>query len=63
MISVMSNATLEFSNGDETVVASVGFNRLPDWVGQTEYFKLCSSGITPLITQFEGTSECTMGKR
>lgn len=57
MISVMSNATLEFSKDGQTVKAEIGFNRLPDWVAGTDYFKLCTSGITPLVTQFEGSSD------
>lgn len=57
MISVMANATLEFSNGQETVKAEIGFNRLPDWVGNNDYFKLCKKGFAPLITEFEGSSD------
>lgn len=62
MISVMANATLEFTNGQETVKAEIGFNRLPDWVGNNDYFKLCKKGLAPLITEFEGSSDKSLNE-
>lgn len=62
MISVMANATLQFSNGEETVVANVGFNRLPDWVATNDYYKLCCGGINRLLVPFEGSDDKTLQK-
>lgn len=62
MISVMANATLEFTNGEQTVKAVIGLNRLPDWVGKTEYFALCKKGLAPLITEFEGSSDKSLNE-
>lgn len=62
MISVMANATLEFTNGEQTVKAEIGFNRLPDWVGNNDYFKLCKKGLAPLITEFEGSSDKSLNE-
>lgn len=65
MISVMANACVEFDNGEEKVVTVLGFNRLPDWVAGTDYFKLCSTpvlGKPALIHAFEGSSDKSMQK-
>lgn len=58
MTNFMSTRSLEFTNEDgQTARATVGFNSLPDWVGQTDYFKLCKRGLTPFVSQIDGTSE------
>ena len=36
---VLSNKALEFSNREEVVNVNQGFNTIPDWVADTNYFK------------------------
>ena len=40
MIKVLASKALAFSNGQAEVVAKVGFCELPDWVEQTDYYKM-----------------------
>lgn len=62
MIHVMANARIELKCGDDKIVTELGFNQLPDWVRQDPYFEMCKSGLTPLLTEFEGSSDKSLDK-
>jgi hypothetical protein len=55
---VLANKVLEFSNGIDTAITEIGFCSLPDWVADTDYFKMAV--IDGSVKGFESSSDKSM---
>jgi hypothetical protein len=57
MIKCLAEQVLSFKNGTEKASTKLGFCELPEWVGETEYFKMAVK--QGLIRAFDGNNPKT----
>lgn len=55
---VFTNKALEFENGADKISVGVGFGTVPDWVAETDFYKLAL--IDGSVKSFESSSDKSM---